>query len=41
MGNALTHIMVLDGQIAGTWKRTLSKKAIAIKLSAFDQLEEA
>ena len=39
LGNALTRIIVIDGQIAGTWKRTLSKNAIRIKLSPFDQLK--
>jgi hypothetical protein len=38
MGNALTHIMLIDGQITGTWKRTFSATTIDIKLNAFDQL---
>jgi Winged helix DNA-binding domain len=41
LGNALTHIMVIDGQLAGTWKRSLSKNTVLIKLSAFDQLKRS
>jgi hypothetical protein len=38
MGNALTHVIVVDGQIVGTWKRTISKDAVAIETSAFSGL---
>ncbi|WP_374687171.1 winged helix DNA-binding domain-containing protein, partial [Promineifilum sp.] len=40
MGNALTHIIVLDGRIAGTWRRTFSKGAVGIELNPFRQLTE-
>ena len=35
MGNALTHVIVLDGQIVGTWKRRLSKGAVTVETSLF------
>lgn len=39
MGNALTAVMVFDGQIVGTWKRQLKKNKIEIKLSPFKELD--
>jgi len=41
MGNALTSVLILDGQIAGTWKRTLQKGKVEIKLSPFRPLRPA
>lgn len=41
MGNALTSVLILDGQLAGTWKRTLQKEKIEIKLSPFRPLRPA
>jgi hypothetical protein len=38
MGNDLTYIIVLNGQIVGTWKRTLQKNALVIKTNRFRQL---
>jgi hypothetical protein len=35
MGNALAHIVVLDGRIAGTWKRTVTSKSVACEVSLF------
>lgn len=35
MGNALTHIILIDGQIAGTWRRTFSRGAVGIELNPF------
>jgi Winged helix DNA-binding domain len=35
MDNDLTAIVVLDGQIVGTWKRTLKKSAVVIEASLF------
>jgi hypothetical protein len=40
MGNALTYIMTLDGQIIGTWKRTLEKRSVIIKPDFFVQLKK-
>jgi hypothetical protein len=40
MGNDLTHIIVLDGQIIGTWKRVQAKSVI-IKPNFFRPLKTA
>jgi hypothetical protein len=36
MGNALTSIIVIDGEVVGTWKRTLTAKAVTIRTRFFD-----
>lgn len=41
LGNALTAIIVVDGQIVGTWKRTFRKGAVDIKTDIFTSLTEA
>ncbi|MEW5987412.1 MAG: winged helix DNA-binding domain-containing protein [Chloroflexota bacterium] len=41
MGNALQYIIVVDGQIVGTWKRTLKKAAVVIETNLFRSLTEA
>ena len=33
--------MVLDGQVVGTWKRTLTKGSVAITLRPFNALKRA
>jgi hypothetical protein len=38
MGNALTAVVVLNGKVAGTWKRILTKGCAEIKLSQFKPL---
>ena len=35
MGNALTAVIILNGKVAGTWKRKLNKNEVIIKLSPF------
>ena len=41
-GNILfNHMMLIDGQIAGTWKRTLKKNTVVIEASPFTPLSEA
>lgn len=40
-GNALHFIVVLDGQIVGTWMRTLKKDAVVIQLDLFKVLTAA
>ena len=35
MGNALTAVIILDGKVAGTWKRVLLKDTVEIKLNPF------
>ncbi len=41
MGNALQYIILLDGQFAGTWKRTIKKDAVFIEANLFTELTEA
>jgi hypothetical protein len=35
------HTIVIDGRVAGTWKRTLKKNAVIIELSPFTSLTKA
>jgi hypothetical protein len=35
MGNALTSVLILDGIIAGTWKRVLAKAKVELTVSPF------
>ena len=37
-GNALTAVIVLDGKVAGGWKRTLTKKRLTIDVRPFRKL---
>ena len=41
LGNALSGIIVVDGQIVGAWKRTLRKNAVVIEADLFIRLTEA
>lgn len=41
LGNALTAIVVVDGQVVGTWKRTLKKDALVIETDIFASLTAA
>ena len=41
MGNALTYVVVIDGQIVGSWRRTLNKEAVTIEISPFRRLTKA
>jgi hypothetical protein len=41
MGNALTSVMIVDGQVVGTWKRTLKKDSVHIALSPLRKLNTA
>lgn len=38
MGNALTGVVILDGQVGGTWKRTLTPRTATITISSFRPL---
>ena len=40
-GNALTTVIVLDGKVAGTWKRTLGKDWLEIAINPFRRLTRA
>ena len=35
------HTVILDGQVAGTWKRTLRKREVVIELNTFTKLTKA
>jgi hypothetical protein len=41
MGNALQYIIILDGQLVGTWKRTIRKDAVVIETNLLTKLSEA
>ena len=41
MGNALQNVIVIDGRIVGTWRRTLGKDALGVELNPFRALSEA
>ena len=38
LGNALTYLLVLDGQVIGSCRRTLQKDTVTIELSSFQPL---
>lgn len=40
MGNALTYILVLNGRIIGTWKRTLEKNSVILHPDIFVSLKK-
>jgi hypothetical protein len=37
----LTQVIVLDGQVAGTWKRTLKKREVVVELAPFAVLNKS
>jgi hypothetical protein len=41
MGNALTSVLVLDGRIAGTWKRVIGKGRVEITARPFEKPRKA
>ena len=41
LGNALSYVIVVDGQIVGTWKRTFSKDRVVIETKLFNRLTKA
>lgn len=41
MGNALTSVLVLNGSIAGTWKRVLARARVEVTVSPFQALRKA
>jgi hypothetical protein len=41
MGNALTAVVVVAGQIVGTWKRTLSKQEVTIQIDYLSHVTKA
>jgi hypothetical protein len=41
MGAALSYIVVVDGRVVGSWKRTLGKDAVVIETTLFTRLTKA
>ena len=41
MGNALSYIIVVDGQVVGTWRRTTRRDAVVIETDVFARLTRA
>jgi hypothetical protein len=41
LGNALTHVIVIGGQVAGTWKRTLTAGRVVVSTTPFRRLTRA
>jgi Winged helix DNA-binding domain len=41
MGNALTAVVVVDGQIVSSWRRTLDKGTVTVELNPFRRLTKA
>ena len=40
LGSALNYIVVVDGQVVGTWRRTLSRAAVSLEFNLFTLLTE-
>jgi hypothetical protein len=40
-GNALLYVVILDGRVVGTWKRTLGGKSVTIETTFFERLAKA
>jgi hypothetical protein len=38
LGNALAYIVILDGRIAGTWKRSIEKRTVRVRVAPFRKL---
>ncbi|HOB59451.1 MAG TPA: winged helix DNA-binding domain-containing protein [Methanoregulaceae archaeon] len=39
-GNAMTAVIVLHGKVAGTWRRTMKKDSIEVRLNPFKELTD-
>jgi hypothetical protein len=37
-GNALAYVVILDGQVAGTWRRSIGKGAVRVQVAPFRRL---
>jgi hypothetical protein len=37
LGNALSYFIVVDGRVAGTWRRIIKKKEVTVKLNLFEK----
>ncbi len=41
MGAALTYVVVINGQIVGSWRRTLTKETVTVEINPFRRLTNA
>jgi hypothetical protein len=41
LGNALTAVIVIDGQIVGSWRRTLNNESVVVELNPFRRFTTA
>jgi hypothetical protein len=41
LGNSLSHIVVVDGQVAGTWKPTIERHSVVVGVDIFRRLTKA
>jgi hypothetical protein len=41
MGGALTAIVIVNGRVAGTWKRRFERKAVVVSVDLFGPLTRA
>lgn len=41
MGSALSYVVLVDGRIAGSWRRTLAKSTVRIEVTPFRKLSRA
>ncbi|HVR60435.1 MAG TPA: winged helix DNA-binding domain-containing protein [Polyangia bacterium] len=41
MGSALAYVVIVDGRVAGTWRRSITRKAVHIQLERFRRLASA
>jgi hypothetical protein len=41
MDNALNSIVVVDGRIVGTWKRTIRKRDVLVEVNIIERLDDA
>ncbi len=39
MGNALTAVIILNGMVAGTWRKSMKKNSVEISLNPFRKLD--
>ena len=40
MGNALTAVIVLNGKVAGSWRKTMKSDSVEIRLNPFHPLDD-
>jgi hypothetical protein len=41
LGNALTYVVVIDGQIVGSWRRALNTETVTVEINSFRRLTKA